>query len=109
MKKGNKKRIGAFVAVLILLVALLMGYTFSKYTQSVTVKASSAVARWKFSGQLVNSKNSSATTTISLADTIESDSIVKNKIAPGTKGDFNIVIDADGSEVDLSYIENHYP
>ena len=102
--KNNKKRIGVFVAVLILLVAIFTGYTFSKYTQSVTVKSTSAVAAWKFSGQLVNAKNSSASSTISLADTIESDTIAEHKIAPGTKGDFSIVINAEGSEVDLSYI-----
>ena len=88
----------------ILLVALFAGYTFSKYSQAVEISTSSAVAKWQFSGKIVNANNSSVTSTISLADTIKKSSIAEKKIAPGTEGEFSIVIDANGSEVDLNYI-----
>ena len=102
--KDKRKKIGIVAVVLILLIALITGYTYSKYHQSVSVNVTSAVAKWKFSGEIVNSKNSSTESTISLADTIESSSVAEKRIAPGTKGEFSIVIDATGSEVDLSYI-----
>lgn len=101
MNKSKKLKI-AIVAIL-LLVLVLVGYTLSKYTKSYAIPTSSAVAKWSFSGEVFNAKNSSTETTISLADTIDDATIKENKIAPGTNGDFTIVVDATGSEVDLDY------
>ena len=101
--KQNKKRILLVAILFIILVSIIAGYTYSKYAQSYQSTISTAVARWNFTGEVVNAGNSSLTSTISLADTIDSDSITKGKIAPGTNGEFDIIIDATGSEVDLSY------
>lgn len=99
----QKKITKIVVAAILLLVIILLGYTFAKYTKSYTIPTSSTVAKWNFQGEVFNSKNSSSITTISLADTIKNSTIKENRIAPGTNGDFTIVVDATGSEVDLDY------
>ena len=99
----RKKIIAIAIVAILLLVVIMLGYTFSKYTKSYTIPTSSTVAKWSFSGEVFNSKNSSTETTISLADTTKNPKIKENKIAPGTNGDFTIVVDATGSEVDLDY------
>ena len=101
--KSNKKKIGLIIVLAIVLLAIILGYTFSKYTQSVTIQTSSSVAKWQFAGEIANSENSSTTSAISLADTIDSETITDGKIAPGTSGEFDIIIDATGSEVDIDY------
>lgn len=99
----QKKITKIVIAAILLLVVILIGYTFSKYTKSYTIPTSSTVAKWSFTGEVFNAKNSSTVTTISLADTISDSTIKENRIAPGTNGDFTIVVDATGSEVDLDY------
>ena len=99
----QKKITKIVIAAILLLMFILLGYTFSKYNKSYAISTSSTVAKWSFAGEVFNSKNSSTTTTISLADTIENSTIKENRIAPGTNGDFTIVIDAVGSEVDIDY------
>lgn len=101
--KKNQKKLFVVIALLLLLVVLIIGYTFSKYKQSVEVSTKSTVAKWSFAGSVANSKHSSTETTISLADTVDSSTVKEQRIAPGTSGSFNIVIDATGSEVDLDY------
>ena len=99
---NKQKKITKIVIVaILLLVVIMLGYTFSKYAKSYTIPTSSTVAKWSFAGEVFNSKNSSTETTISLADTIKNSKIKENRIAPGTNGDFTIVVDATGSEVDL--------
>ena len=101
---NKQKRITKFVVILaFLLLVILLGYTFAKYVKTYTIPVSSAVAEWNFNGEVFNSKNSSTVTTISLADTIKNSTIKENRIAPGTNGDFTIVVDATGTEVDLDY------
>lgn len=101
---NKQKKVTRIIAVIVLLlVVVLLGYTFSKYVKSYTIPTSSTVAKWNFEGEVFNAKNSSTLTTISLADTITSSSIKENRIAPGTNGDFTIVVDASGTEVDLDY------
>ena len=99
----QKRIINIVVVAVILLAIILLGYTFSKYTKSYTIPTSSTVAKWSFAGEIFNSKKSSTEATISLADTISDSTIKENRIAPGTNGDFTIVVDATGSEVDLDY------
>ena len=101
--KSNKKKIGLIIVLVAVLLAIILGYTFSKYAQSVSIQTSSSVAKWQFAGEIKDSKYSSEDTTISLADTVDSDTVADGKIAPGTSGEFEIIIDATGSEVDIDY------
>ena len=43
---------------------------------------------------------------INLASTVNNETLIKNKIAPGTSGDFQIKIDATGSDVGINYKVN---
>ena len=102
MSKRKKLLVVVVSLMLILLVAMLLGYTYAKYVSSKTVSGSASTAIWRFNGAISNT-NSTETTSISLAETVDSDSVVSGKIAPGTSGSFKIIIDASGSEVDVDY------
>lgn len=86
----------------IFLLAIALGYTYSKYTSSSKIKGLTSTATWSFDGSISNSSNMK-TKQINLADTVSKSTIKTGKIAPGTSGDFKIVIDASGSEVDVDY------
>ena len=101
----KKKVVIAFIGLTIFLLAVIFGYTYSKYVNSETVKGTATVAKWSFNGAITNSDENDLTSKeISLADSMDSnDSVVSKKIAPGTSGSFKIIIDATGSEVDVDY------
>ena len=65
----------------------------------VTGNGTAEIANWKFK---VN-ENEEKIQTISLKSTINNETLVDNKIAPGTEGSFNIVIDATGTDVGINY------
>ncbi len=97
---SKKKKIIAVVAILLaILVSFLGGQTFSKYITEVTGNANAPIANWHF---LVN-ENESTTQTINLASTLNNETLVDNKIAPGTNGEFTITIDGSGSDVGIQY------
>jgi len=60
------------------------------------------IATWDFK---VNGQEEQ-TQTINLASTSNNETLLDNKIAPGTSGSFNIVIDAQESEVGIDYKVN---
>ena len=97
---SKKKKI-----VLILLVtstivtAFLGGNSFSKYAAQVQGQAVADVANWSFK---VN-ENTQQMATINLTSQNDEGKIAQNKIAPGTHGSFNIVIDASEAEVGIDY------
>lgn len=97
---SNKKKIIIGVCVLaILAITLIGGYVFAKYQSQVTGKGIADVAKWSFN---VNG-NASSMQTIALAETYNKETLVNNKIAPGTTGDFSIIVDATDSEVGVDY------
>ena len=109
--KGNKKIL--VVAVLLLLIAVSYG-TYAIYKSSASATASVDTAAWVVT---VNGDDIVANNEFTLGNiTWASPEYGKNnKIAPGDRGTIEIVIDADGSEVDVGYtiaidtasIENH--
>jgi hypothetical protein len=101
--KKNHKKLYVILALVLVLAIVLLGYAYSKYKKSVEVTTTSTVAKWSFSGAVVDSQKSSVEDTISLADTVNSSAVKTGTIAPGTSGEFDIVIDATGSEVDIDY------
>lgn len=100
MKKRKKLRkiLIALLLFLIILIAML-GSTYSKYITKVEGKGVIEVAKWAF---LVNGQTATMTN-INLAQTYNPSTLVKNKIAPGTRGSFDIVIDTRGSDVGIDY------
>lgn len=100
----NKKKIfiGAGIALLILL-SFIGGSTFAKYITESTSTGTLEVARWSVSEEFLVNGESTTSETINLANTYDSSTLVSGKIAPGTSGDFEIVIDATGTETGLNY------
>ena len=94
----NKKIIGV-ICFIILLGILIGGHTFSKYVTQVKGEGIANIAKWSFN---VNG-SSSTVQTINLASTYDESTLVNGKIAPGTSGTFNIIIDATTSEVGIDY------
>ena len=96
----NKKKIVLIVAILsIIVVSFMGGQSFSKYVSQVKGYGQFDIAKWSF---LVNGQESSMNT-IDLSSTCNNETLIDNKIAPGTEGNFNIEIDATGSEVGIQY------
>lgn len=96
----NKKKILVIVAVLsAIIVSFMGGQSFSKYVSQVKGQAQMEVARWSF---LVNGEDESIQN-MQLGSTCDDETLLDNKIAPGTQGNFNIEIDATGSDVGIQY------
>lgn len=110
-KKKNKKKNGGIlltqkkkiitttILLITILLAFLGGQTFSKYITEVKGEGTANIARWNF---LVNG-NDQQIQKINLASTINNLTLLNNKIAPGTKGSFEIAIDTTGTEVGMNY------
>lgn len=95
----NKKIIIGLCVLAAIIFAFIGGNVLAKYRTEVTGQGKAEIAQWAFN---VNG-NSSAMDTISLSKTYNASDLVNGKIAPGTKGAFNILVDATGSEVGVDY------
>lgn len=97
--KGNKKLL--VVAVLLLLIAVSFS-TYAIYKSSANGESTVTAAKWIVK---VNTTDIVANNEFTLGNvTWASPSIGKNgTIAPGDRGTVEILIDADGSEVDVAY------
>jgi len=74
--------------------------TFSKYTNKVVGNGETSIAKWSFK---VNEQTEQFAT-IKLAETYDKNTLTNGKIAPGTKGSFDLVIDSSTSEVGVDYM-----
>ena len=81
------------------MISFLGGKTFSKYVSQVQGAGTAEIANWVFK---VNGKEDTVQT-VNLLSTYNNETLVDNKVAPGTQGSFNIVIDATGSDVSVNY------
>ena len=95
----NKKIVAVLIILAAIIISFIGGQTFSKYVTQVNGEGVANIAKWTFK---VND-NESKLQTINLASTINNDTLIDNKIAPGTSGDFQIKIDANGSDVGIDY------
>lgn len=98
--KKSKKIIFVVVAIIAILVSFLGGQAYAKYMSKVTGNGTAEIASWKFK---VN-ENEEKMQTISLKSTMNNSTLVNNKIAPGTDGNFQIKLDATGTEVGINYV-----
>ena len=98
--KGKKKSLG--LIVLLLLVGLTSGYvasTYAKYTTTITGNEGTAiVAAWNF-----QTDNASQTIEIDVAGTVDPTTLINDRIAPGTSGSFNVVLN-NTSEVGVDFV-----
>lgn len=95
----KKKIIIAFTCFISIILSFLGGQAYSKYTTKLRGEGIAEVAIWSFE---VN-KNKEQVQTINLISTCNNQTLVNNKIAPGTSGSFDIMIDATGSDVGINY------
>lgn len=97
---NKKKKIIATIVILAsILLAFLGGQTFSKYITEVKGEGTANVAKWSFK---VNDSEEKIQK-INLASTINNQTLINNKIAPGTKGSFDIIVDGTEAEVGIDY------
>lgn len=96
LKKGT-----AYTAVLLSVATLgiIGGSTFSKYYTKIDGSGSSEIARWSFRAN----NTSTVMENIKLSNTYNQSKLTENKIAPGTNGSFDIVLDATGADVAIDY------
>lgn len=96
----KKKKVLIILAVLaVILLAFIGGQAYAKYVSQVRGEGVADVATWSFK---VNGQNEQVEQ-IKLVSTCDNETLVGNKIAPGTSGSFNIIVDAIGSEVGINY------
>lgn len=97
---SKKKKIISIMAVIIaIILSFVGGQTYSKYVTEVKGDGTAQIATWDFK---VNGQKEQVQT-ISLGSTYDSTTLVDGKIAPGTEGSFQIVVDATGSDVGIDY------
>lgn len=98
---SRKKKIIAVAAILLIILASFIGgQTYAKYTSQVVGLGVGKVADWNFK---VNGVTDRIPKTIDLTSTVNDETLINNKIAPGTQGSFTITIDGTGSEVGMKY------
>ena len=96
----KKKKIILAIAILaITLLAFVGGQAYAKYITEVKGEGIAEVATWNFK---VNGQKEQVQS-INLISTCNNETLVNNKIAPGTSGSFNIIVDGTGSEVGINY------
>lgn len=97
---SKKKKIILAVTILsCIILSFIGGQSYSKYVSEVRGDGMAEVATWSFK---VNGQKEQVQT-IQLSSTCNNETLVNNKIAPGTSGSFNIVVDGTGSEVGINY------
>lgn len=94
---AKKVMIGATLAVIG--ASTFLGITHSKYINKITGNGETEIAKWNF---IVNEATEEMAT-IKLADTYDKDTLINGRIAPGTSGSFDLVIDASNAEVGVKY------
>ncbi len=99
MNKNKKIVLITIVAIIAIIMSFIGGQVYAKYMSKITGSGTADIASWSFK---VNEKDEKMQT-ISLKSTINNNTLVNNKIAPGTEGNFQIKIDATGAEVGIDY------
>ena len=98
--KVKSKNKGAVVVLALIVAIILSMYAYSKYTSTLTGNGTSTVAKWSFK---VNGQTQTIPD-IELGETMDAHSnVVDKKLAPGTSGHFDLILDGSGSEVAIDY------
>lgn len=97
---SKKKKIILIIAILsCVIVSFIGGQSYSKYVSEVRGNGMAEVATWSFK---VNGQTEEVQA-IQLGSTCHNETLAGNKIAPGTSGGFNIIVDGTGSDVGINY------
>ena len=96
----EKKRIlSILIIVIISVISFFIGLAFNKYNTSIKGEGLAEIATWNFK---VNGKKEEIQS-INLASTVNNETILDSKLAPGTSGSFDIIIDAKDTQVGIKY------
>ena len=99
VKSKNKGAVVVLALALIVAIVLSM-YAYSKYTSTLTGNGTATVAKWSFK---VNGQTQTIPD-IELGETMDAhNNVVTPKLAPGTSGHFDLILDGSGSEVAIDY------
>ena len=93
---SNSRKKSVFVIAVLMMIAVtltLVSSTYARYTATISRNGTAAVAQWAFT----------TTMNINFADTYHASTLVAGKIAPGTKGSFDISVSNASSEVGVDY------
>ena len=82
-----------------ILLSFIGGQSYSKYVSEVRGNGMAEVATWSFK---VNGQKEQVQK-IELVSTCDNQTLVGNKIAPGTRGSFDIIVDGTDSDVGIDY------
>ena len=85
--------------LLAIILSFMVGKTFAKYVSEVKGAGTAEIANWVFK---VNGTED-LVQSVDLLSTYNNETLIDNKVAPGTSGHFDIIIDATGSEVGVDY------
>ena len=100
-KTNNKPVIILALALALILAIILSIYAYSKYTSSYKGASTSTVAKWSFN---VYEHSCEEIDDIDFAQTIENqNNVIEKKLAPGTQGKFELILDGTGSKVAIDY------
>ena len=101
---NSRKIISLAVLIVVLAISFSILYTNAKYTSTATGNISSSVAKYVFNLSGTDAYNSTHTiNNLVLAQTCDSDALIDGKIAPGTTGAFNLIVNCEGAEVGIEY------
>lgn len=96
----KKKKIRIALTILgITLLAFIGGQAYNQYFTEVKGEGMAEIATWNFK---INGQKEQVQV-IQLISTCDNETLVNNKIAPGTSGSFNIIVDGTGSDVGIQY------
>lgn len=99
----KKRKIFITIGILlVILISFIGGQTYSKYVARLKGEGIAQVATWNFK---VNNQEEQVQT-INLQSSYNNGTLFNNKIAPGTNGQFEIVVDGTGSDVGIFYSIN---
>ena len=90
----------------VIMVSLSIGiYAWARYTTVESGSAQAQVAKWNFGLKLKNGDNevTEGSGVLDLAATLSYDHVADDRIAPGTVGEFQVIIDTTGTETDMVY------
>ena len=105
MEKSKKKHIGSNILIIMLIVIIFTSigiglYSWAKYSQTIEGKTTGEIAKWSFK---VDGNTTTEDIDFVMTRTDNNSSVVTGKLAPGTYGEFNVQLDARGTETMVEY------
>lgn len=102
-KKHLKNKALIISSALIIMASTIGGIAYAKYVTSITGTGILSVAKWNFNGIVKRQEDGFLNLG---SQTYDASILADGKIAPGTSGSFDVIIDATGTETGVDYTTN---